>query len=290
MGNIKDDIRSGYIHSLTNKEFSGLLLQVFRSMEGEELKDEHLLKALTNAKRHIENIKLVGNATYKHKATEELDELILSRGNKLRSLRLSAEAAKRSGDSDKVRAGKSILFWMNPYKKAISQPAGKSQSHVVVRLQATKDDTLNKNVESSLEKIGCTVLFDEIIAETELIDTLIVIRRDEITSMRRDIREKRKAAYGTFKTFLSALVNLSNLPDDDQQEFVRLANKVEKHLDEYRAAWLSRLTAKRNRKEAENSDQDHEAVPNVASSEASEDARVAEDGDSANNSEDFSIK
>lgn len=278
MGEIIDNLRSGHVHSLTNKEFSILFKQILISLEEVELKDAHLVKAFENARNQKDILDQIRTATYKHPITKEIDKLVKSRSELLKTIRHYAEGGITSQDENKMMAGNKVLFWLNAQKQYILRPGPNSHTHAVNSLVTTKGDVLNEGVDEALETTGAAEYFAKAVTQTAQINRMIVQRKNDIASMRLEVKKKRKIALAGFKIFFSALEDLANMPGESQEEAIRLSKDVREFLDDSRAIRLSRITAKRNHKESENSDQELDDVLNAGAPEASGDV-IDREGD-----------
>ncbi len=292
MGKKIDDLKTGFIHQLKNKEFADITFDIITKFEGVELKDEHLAKVFTIAKNHMSSIKNVGNDTFEHLLTEEIQELAEARFKLISSIRRYAETAKLVGVSANVAASKKILFWLKPHRGNLKYAGGIAQRQVVFRMQNALEDKSIAGLDEALELLNCADIFEEIVSQTSKINAMLDRRQNDISEMKKEVKEKRKAAFADFKTLLRTLITFANLQDDNQEEYIALSNKVREVIIEYNAKLLSRRTLKRNQKDAaQDEEMQNEAVAmlSAGASDVSDETIIAESEATAVNNE-FSME
>lgn len=242
--------RVGVLSHLKNSEFVYITLDILKIIDNVEIDEEHFISALTKVKSHGSIMRDIRNDSFKHPLTIEMREQAAKRRNLLRSIKRFAGAAVLTDDTVTITAGKKILLWMEPHNKDISYGGSKTHGHVVMTLQDKIEYGVVKGVEESLEVLGCKKMFDQVVSLTESIDTMRNIRSEEVTEMKKEVSTKRDLINEDIRILLSTLFNCSKIPGVNQDLYITLSKKIRDVITAYNAELQSRLTLKRNRKDA----------------------------------------
>ncbi len=244
MGNINSYFKYGFINYLMNEEFAILLKKIYGQIGEFGFEDAHMLTMINNATRHQDNLEKIGNITLEHELTKPLQEAAALRCKHLRNLRDAADLAVLSDDADKAKAGEKIRFWIKQVRRKIPYPSIESQSHVVQQLLEFRGNVTG--VDEALEKIDCLELFETIVNETSQIMKDAAQRSFKVSELKKEVKVKRKAAYGDFKMLLNTLSNFANVPGYDQDMYDAVCQGVSRMLIEAHAKWSNRITTKQS--------------------------------------------
>lgn len=243
MGKKVTYFKVGFVNHLKNEEFSNLYKGVIRLLDNVEFENEHLISVFENAKNQAVNIKYIANVTSEHPLTKTLKEAAKTRCEHLVSLRHYADASCKAIDLNIVSAGKKVSFWLKFHRRSFSYPGVLSQTHLVHNLVTLMDE--QEGVEEALEIIGCKVLFNTIVEETERIAAIHTQREVEIARRKKKVGQKRSDIYGDLRILFTTLENFANMPSAKREMYQRLCLDLVGLIGRYKAVLNSRLTVKR---------------------------------------------
>lgn len=246
-----EKIHVSFIKDLRNREFSELIRNLGDLFAKIESENSSLIKATKRLQSHKKELLKLKDTKPRHYLTRIINEKVNNRTEYLSCLRMRIEAALMSPLPEERVAAEKLMYWIDPYRKALFKPSIRVQGQLVEFLKHDRKES--SDIQRFTTLLNLDQLFEILVNITEEINSLITERVRDKTRRSINGKEVREIAYHDLQVILGVLKAIYNLSDstEEKEKMAELSGEINEHLTGFRRELRSRNTKRSNKKEVE---------------------------------------
>ena len=246
-----EKIHVSFVKDLRNREFS-LLIDTVAEIVAESTSENKSLKKVTEKlQSHDKKLLQLKDTKPRHYLTRIIKEKVDNRTDYLVCLRMRIESSLLSPIAQERVAAERLLYWIDPYRKALFRPSLGVQTQAVqfLNLDKSKDATIQEHT----ALLNLDYILDIVVDETEQIKSLVTARGKDKALRAINGKNVRAAAYFDLRVLLDVMRTIYNLSSNKQEveEIIWLSELINESLTRFRRELRSRNTKRSNKKEVD---------------------------------------